>query len=46
MQRPMVSIDQLPWNELNAKAPDELACQVDDLFFRNIESELRQKIYM
>jgi len=46
MQRPMVCIDQLPWNELTAKAPDELVCQVEDPFFRGVELELRKKIYM
>ncbi|HHW47749.1 MAG TPA: hypothetical protein GXX14_03915 [Clostridiaceae bacterium] len=46
MQRPMVCIDQLPWNELIAKAPDELACLVEDPFFRGVEWMLRQKIYM
>ena len=46
MQRPMVCIDQLPWNELNACAADELTCLVHDPYFRNIERELRQKIYM
>jgi hypothetical protein len=43
MQRPMVCIDQLPWNELNGN--HELSCQVQDVFWRGIELELRQTIY-
>lgn len=43
MQRPMVAIDQLPWNELNVN--DELTCQVEDEFFRGVEMSLRQDIY-
>ena len=44
MQRPMVCIDQLPWNELNTD--DELTCFVEDPFFREVEQDLRRKIYM
>lgn len=44
MQRPMVCIDQLPWNELNTNG--ELTCLVDNPFFREIELDLRRKIYM
>jgi hypothetical protein len=43
MQRPMVAIDQLPWNELNVN--DELTCLVEDEFFRGVEMSLRQDIY-
>ncbi len=43
MQRPMVCIDQIPWNELNGNG--ELTCHVEDLFFRGIELDLRRKIY-
>ncbi|HHT92304.1 MAG TPA: hypothetical protein GXZ66_02180 [Clostridiaceae bacterium] len=43
MQRPMVSIDQVPWNEI---CDEELVCQVEDPFFMHIELELRRKIYM
>ena len=44
MQRPMVVIDQLPWNELNVN--EELTCLVEDEFFRDIETSLRKTIYM
>lgn len=44
MQRPMVAIDQLPWNELNVN--DELTCLVEDNFFRDLEMSLRKTIYM
>ncbi len=43
MQRPMVCIDQVPWNEIR---DEELVCQVEDPFFMHIELELRRKIYM
>ncbi|MHB8962190.1 MAG: uroporphyrinogen decarboxylase/cobalamine-independent methonine synthase family protein [Saccharofermentanales bacterium] len=43
MQRPMVCIDQLPWNEL--AIGDELICQVTDPFWRGVEWDLRMKIY-
>ena len=43
MQRPMVAVDQLPWNELNADG--ELTCRVEDSFFRDIELTLRKLIY-
>jgi len=43
MQRPMVCIDQLPWYELNAG--NELTCLVNDPFWKNIELDLRSKIY-
>lgn len=43
MQRPMVCIDQLPWNELNVN--NELTCLVSDPFWRSMESQLRSKIY-
>jgi len=42
MQRPMVTIDQLPWNELVC---DELVCKVSDPIFRNVENYLRKAIY-
>ena len=44
MQRPMVVIDQLPWNELNADG--ELTCLVENGFFREVELSLRKTIYM
>lgn len=43
MQRPMVIIDQLPWNELNLNG--ELTCLVEDEFFREVELNLRKIIY-
>ncbi|MGI5893096.1 MAG: hypothetical protein ACOX6P_00725 [Candidatus Merdivicinus sp.] len=43
MQRPMVAIDQLPWNELNTDG--FLTCQITDPFWKNIEWELRSTIY-
>ena len=43
MVRPMVTIDQLPWNELNIN--DELTLQVQDPFWRNYEEGLRKQIY-
>ncbi len=44
MQRPMVCIDQLPWNELNADG--SLSPQIRDPFWANLESHLRRTIYM
>lgn len=43
MQRPMICIDQLPWNELNVN--NDLICVVEDAFWRGIEWDLRSKIY-
>ena len=43
MQRPMVAIDQLPWNELNTDG--SLTCQIEDPFWKGIEWELRSTIY-
>jgi hypothetical protein len=43
MERPMVCIDQLPWNELNQN--DELTCKVIDPFWRKVELDLRKTIY-
>jgi len=43
MQRPMVCIDQLPWNELNGN--NELTCLVEDPFWKGIEWDLRTKMY-
>ncbi len=44
MQRPMVVMDQLPWNELNVN--DVLTCVTQDPFLREVESSLRKTIYM
>lgn len=43
MQRPMVLIDQLPWNELNIN--NELTLQVEHPFFQSVEKEMRRTIY-
>ena len=43
MVRPMITLDQLPWNELNVN--DELTLQVQDPFWRKFEDELRKQIY-
>lgn len=43
MQRPMVVIDQLPWNELNDDG--SLTCQIQDPFWQGIENQLRSAIY-
>lgn len=43
MQRPMVVIDQLPWNELNDNG--ELTCFAQDPFCRELEWDLRSTIY-
>ena len=43
MERPMVVIDQLPWNELSVDS--SLICQVSDPFWRGIEWQLRTTIY-
>ena len=39
----MVAIDQLPWHELTASG--ELDLQIQDPFWRSIESDLRQMLY-
>ncbi|MBN1777725.1 MAG: hypothetical protein JW811_06340 [Clostridiales bacterium] len=43
MQRPMVCIDQLPWDELSAD--ETLQCRIADPYWRNVEWELRATIY-
>ena len=43
MERPMVAIDQLPWNELNADG--FLTCKIADPFWQGIENQLRSTIY-
>jgi len=42
MERPMVTIDQLPWDEL---ACDELVCRVKDRYWRGVEHGLRCMLY-
>lgn len=44
MQKPMVLIDQLPWNELSAADPF-LTCVVQDPYWRRVENDLRMTIY-
>ena len=43
MQRPMVVLDQLPWNELNNEG--ELTCHAQNSFCRGLEWDLRSTIY-
>ena len=43
MIRPMVMIDQIPWNELNTDG--SLTNTVSDGVWREVETQLRQKIY-
>ena len=43
MERPMVAIDQLPWNELNADG--FLTCKIAYPFWQGIENQLRSTIY-
>ena len=43
MLKPMVAIDQMPWNELNDDG--SLSCAVTDPYFRRIEWNLRSEIY-
>ncbi len=42
MKRPMVLIDQIPWNEIT---DEKLVCVVEDPYWRKIENTLRRKIY-
>ena len=43
MQKPMVAIDQMPWNELDVDG--FLFCTVEEPYFRRIEWNLRSEIY-
>ena len=43
MQKPMVAIDQMPWNELDVDG--SLVNRVEDRYFRGVETELRRLIY-
>lgn len=43
MQKPMVLIDQLPWNELGVDG--FLTCTVTDPYWRGVECSLRRQIY-
>ena len=43
MVRPMVLIDQLPWNELNIG--DELVCAVEEPYWRGVEWRMRTDLF-
>ena len=43
MEKPMVLIDQLPWNELDVDG--SLVCKVSDPYWRGVETEIRRAIY-
>lgn len=43
MQKPMVTIDQMPWDEL--AVDEELVCKVEDAYFRKVETTLRRAVY-
>ena len=43
MQKPMVTVDQIPWGELNADG--SLSNRVEDRYFRGIETSLLRSIY-
>ena len=45
MQRPMVVIDQLPWNEICDMEPDTMTIQITDSWWRQVEIFLRKSIY-
>ena len=44
-KRPMLNIDQRPWNELEAADGAALRCTVEEPFFRDIERTLRRQLY-
>lgn len=43
MQRPMLMIDQIPWNEMDVDG--SLQCGVSDPYWRWVETALRQTLY-
>lgn len=43
MQKPMITIDQMPWGELDVDG--FLVCKVEDPYFRKVEWKLRTEIY-
>ena len=43
MQKPMITIDQMPWHELDVDG--SLICTVENPYFRNVEWQLRSEIY-
>lgn len=44
MQRPMIILDQFPWHEMDIDGC--LKCEVKDPYWRGIEAQLRQNIYV
>lgn len=43
MQKPMITIDQMPWHELDVDG--SLICTVENSYFRGVEWNLRTEIY-
>ena len=43
MQKPMITIEQMPWNELDVDG--SLICQIEDPYWRGVEESLRCSIY-
>ena len=43
MQRPMLNMDQIPWHEMDVDG--SLVNQVEDPYWRNVETTLRRTIY-
>jgi len=43
MERPMLTIDQISWNEMDVDG--SLSCSVQDPYWRNVEWELRTMLY-
>lgn len=43
MQKPMITIDQMPWHELDVDG--SLVCTVENPYFRGVEWNLRSEIY-
>lgn len=43
MERPMLTIDQIPWNEMDVDG--SLICSVQDPYWRDVEWELRTMLY-
>ena len=43
MQKPMIAVDQMPWNELDVDG--FLQCTVENPYFRGVEWSLRSEIY-
>ena len=43
MQKPMITIDQMPWHELDVDG--SLVCTVENPYFRGVEWNLRTEIY-